>query len=290
VALFSGGVDSFVGAAVLLEQGRTPTLVTHSTGSAIPTATKFLRSQLLASGALGSSIPISAHVRDGSNLTTENSQRARSLLFLGSAALVAQATGLRDIFINENGVMAIHTPVTAARIGSFSTRTASPALLENFAHLASAALDSQLSVQNLLQRNTKPEVVERATKLGKGTALAQTVSCWSIGRTRRHCGFCAPCLMRRISFELHDVTDALYDMNPFHGVGDNPAAKDNLVHLIMFARDLIEFDDAEIELEYPEVLNVGPTMTRQESLQLHRRWADQVSLMAQRHPFTARLL
>ena len=189
-------------------------------------------------------------------------------MFLGTAAVAAAAGGTDDVLINENGVMAVHAPMTAARVGSLSTRTASPSLLDAFSSLASSALGRPVRAHNLLQTDTKPEVVVRGVRLGVGHALANTISCWSIGRNRRHCGYCAPCLIRRISMESHGIVDAVYDVNPFHGErADDPTVHDNLVQLLMLAADLAgATNEFEIELDYPEVLNTGSAMTIAESL------------------------
>ena len=129
----------------------------------------------------------------------ESSQRSRTLLFVGAACVVAAVGGSNQVWLNENGIMALHLPLTAARIGSLSTHTASPPIVERMRALASDVLGGQLRVDNHLVAMTKPEVVERAVALGAGAQLQDTVSCWSIGRTRTHCGICAPCLIRRIS-------------------------------------------------------------------------------------------
>lgn len=288
VALFSGGTDSFVGTAQMLADGKTPALLTHASGSAIRTAVGHLRGELRKLGDLGPALTITAQRRGGEG--GENSQRSRSLLFLGVGALVASTLGLDEVFINENGVMAVHAPMTAARLGSLSTRTASPSLLDAFSALATNALGTPISARNLLQQDTKPEVVGRGVGLGVGTALANTISCWSIARNRRHCGYCAPCLIRRISFETHGTMDAIYDTNPLDGDRATDAVvHDNLVQLLMLARDLTEMPPALIELEYTELLNTGAAMTLAQSVDMHARWGTQALAVAHNHPYAAGL-
>lgn len=291
VALFSGGMDSFAGAAQLVADGRVPALVTHSTGSAAPAAVRYLQGEIQKLGDLGPLMKLTAQ-RRGQTGTAENSQRSRSLLFLGLAAVVAAASGVEDVYINENGVMAVHAPMTAARVGSLSTRTASPKLVDAFAAVARTALEApSLQVHNILQRDTKPEVAGRAVSLGVGHCLANTVSCWSIARNSRHCGYCAPCLIRRISMETHGVVDALYDHNPFDGErSDDPVAHDNLVQLLMLAQDLINMDGFEVQLDYPELLNTGASMSIEDSMAMHRRWGEQAIAVARAHSYSASLL
>jgi hypothetical protein len=51
---------------------------------------------------------------------SENSQRSRSYLFLTLAALCARRVGHDEVLvIAENGQMAIHLPITQARIGPY---------------------------------------------------------------------------------------------------------------------------------------------------------------------------
>ena len=143
-----------------------------------------------------------------------------------------------------------------------------------------------MTVTNRLVHLTKPKVVGRAVALGHGADMAQTVSCWQIGRTRRHCGICAPCLLRRISCERHGVPDVPYD----HDVFDDPAAlnddkaRDNLTHFISLVEDLGELDDVTMEIEYPELINGAPALTLAQTIDLHRRWADEASTVLFAHP------
>ena len=118
------------------------------------------------------------------------------MLYMGLACLVADGMSASRVFLNENGIMAIHAPLTAARSGSFSTRTASPRVILEFASLASIALDRDMTIDNTLVQFTKPEVAKLGIDLGVGDQLKKTVSCWQIGRTPEHCGRCVPCLVR----------------------------------------------------------------------------------------------
>ena len=207
------------------------------------------------------------------------------------ASIAATAAGTKDVFINENGIMAIHLPMTAARAGSLSTHTASPSVLERLQDLLKDVLGAPIEIHNNLLKCTKPEVVEIGRELGTETALASTVSCWSIGRTGRHCGICAPCLMRRISFELHGVQDVLYDADAFDDgdVLQNEFACDNLTHLVRVVRDLRVLDDLELQLNYPELLNGGARLSLDATIDLHRRWQEEASEILVNHPVPAGL-
>jgi 7-cyano-7-deazaguanine synthase in queuosine biosynthesis len=287
VALLSGGQDSFVGALDLISAGRTPLLLSHTASGATNTAQAKVEEHLRAMHAAVHRLKLSARKKNEAGFPgDESSQRSRTFLFVGAAAVIAAAGGSNQVWLNENGIMALHVPMTAARIGSLSTHTASPPIVERMRALASDVLDVDLRVDNDLVSKTKPEVVELAVSLGAGDQLQDTVSCWSIGRSRTHCGLCAPCLLRRISCETHGVADVEYEADVFDDVSsiDDPRARDNLAHLIAFVDDLTELDDVELEYEYPDLVSGEPVMSLAEAIAMHRRWAAQASAVLFSHP------
>jgi 7-cyano-7-deazaguanine synthase in queuosine biosynthesis len=292
VTLVSGGQDSFTGALDLLDAGRTPLLLSHTASGAVNSAQNAVEAVLKGRNPDIARIKLGAQkARDRPFPGMESSQRSRTLLFVGAAALVAARGGSGEVVLNENGIMALHLPLTPARIGSLSTHTASPPILERMRVLASDVLGQPLRVDNRLVRMTKPEVVGRAIELGHGHDMVNTVSCWQIGRTFRHCGFCAPCLLRRVSCEHHELGDVPYDADLFDDPAalDDPRARDNLTHLISLIEDLGELTDLELEYEYPELLGGEPAMALSESIDLHRRWATQASGVLFSHPVPASL-
>lgn len=286
VALLSGGQDSFAGALELLDRGARPFLLSHSASGAVNTA------QTQVESILREIRPDTVRVHIGAGKAPnqpfpgpESSQRSRTLLFVGVAALIAIAGGSNRVYLNENGIMAIHIPLTAARIGSLSTHTASPPIVARMQELARAALGGDLEIGNILVSRTKPEVVEIAVALGHGDDMQHTVSCWQIGRTRTHCGYCAPCIMRRISCETHGVADVPYDVDVFDDVHalDDQRARDNLTHFVALIDDLASLPDVDLEYEYPELLSGAPAMDLADSIALHRRWAAQADAVMSSH-------
>jgi Queuosine biosynthesis protein QueC len=280
IALLSGGMDSFVGAVDLQAAGGRPLLLSHPASGATNTAQSAVEGILRGRHSDLVRVKLSAARARGSDLAgSEPSERSRTLMFIGAAAVLAVAGGSRQIYLNENGIMALHLPLTAARVGSLSTQTAAPPILERMRVLCEAALGGPIALDNGLVNLTKPEVVERAVDLGYESDLQETVSCWAIGRTRTHCGICVPCLMRRISCELHGVVDVPYDRDLFEDSAEpaDARAQDNLTHIVAFVDDLVELADHELEVEYPEILNGRPMLSHEEARDLHRRWGDQAS-------------
>lgn len=292
IALLSGGQDSFAGALEMLDRGSRPLLLSHSASGAVNTA------QTQVEGFLRGIQPDLLRVRIGAGKApnqlfpgSESSQRSRTLLFVGIAALVAHAGGSNRVYLNENGIMAVHVPLTAARIGSLSTHTASPPIVARMEALANAALGGGIEIRNDLVDRTKPEVVAVAVGLGHGDKMQHTVSCWQIGRTRTHCGICAPCIMRRISCETHGIADVPYDLDIFEDaeVMNDDRACDNLAHFVALVDDLASLTDVELEYEYPELLSGAPAMTMAGSISLHRRWASQADAVLAAHSVPASL-
>lgn len=292
VALFSGGMDSFVGAIELANDGRSPLFASHVAGGPTRAAQHRLEPVVAARTSASEFQSITAQRAAGFG-EVEGSQRSRTLLFVGCAALVASVLDLHEVFLNENGVMAVHLPLTEARIGSLSTRTAAPSLLDEMSRLISDALGSQMTVRNLLIGDTKPDVVLRAQHLNCDSALPDTLSCWSVGHTGRHCGYCAPCMMRRISCAVNGAPDAPYEHDVFADPAvtlQRPFAQDNLAHFVACIKYLTAADDLDIELDYPELLGGGLQITEREALEVHRRWANQALPYLQAQPVSGRLL
>jgi hypothetical protein len=132
--LFSGGLDSLAGAVDLLDEMGIAgvQLASHVTGNPM---TRGCQNNLHAylEGRYGSPIarvPIRTGGRNDPELQyptdeLEVSQRTRSFTFLTIGVLAARRRGMsKVVMIAENGQMAIHVPLSAARVGAFSTHTA----------------------------------------------------------------------------------------------------------------------------------------------------------------------
>ena len=208
IALFSGGLDSGLGVLDLLDEGVRPLLVSHA-----PRGDKTYQSSV---ASLLSPLPQrfefnSYPSRDGaSEITT----RTRSFLFLTFAALVAQAVrsfrgaATIDLFMCENGLIALNPPLTARRIGALSTRTAHPHYLSLLQQLFDA-IDLGVSINNPHRHETKGEMLARSVKKQRATAkfASSTVSCGNWKRKNIQCGRCWPCSIRRSSFHHAGLVD-----------------------------------------------------------------------------------
>jgi len=145
VSLLSGGVDSLAGAAMLLEARRRPHLILHYSGNptvrqAQDSVVTMLRNNWPASHVTSVVYAAPDTSRDEALSfpepeCREDSRRVRSLLFMVLAAVSAATAGLEEIYLPENGILTAALPLTRARIGSFSTRSTDPGVINQFNRL-----------------------------------------------------------------------------------------------------------------------------------------------------------
>lgn len=220
VCLFSGGLDSLVGAIDRLETNKDEKLllVGHHDGDiAGPLSDqKRLLEQLQPTykGRTSSVLVRVGHSPKGSDVTL----RSRSLIFLALGVYAASALSPdMSLLIPENGTIAVNVPLTPSRRGSCSTRTTHPYFLKTFERvLGAVGLKNPLS--NPLEWKTKGEVVSQCKNLTVLKRLAQlSVSCARRGhkrswpdRTAKECGRCMPCIYRRASLHAIGRDDEKY--------------------------------------------------------------------------------
>lgn len=208
VCLFSGGLDSLIGASDLVATGRNPYLVSQ-------VARGDTKKQVYFAGRIGNGLK---RLELNHNVVcpwqNERSQRARSIIFLAYGVLMATALGRYQegkpvtLYVCENGFISINPALTAARLGSLSTRTTHPVFMVQFqSMLATAGLNVQL--ENPYQFKTKGEMlVEADDQAFLKTHAAQSTSCGRFAHFGyRHCGRCVPCQIRRAAFHAWGKTD-----------------------------------------------------------------------------------
>lgn len=214
ICLFSGGLDSFIGAINLLRLGERPIFVSHWWD---PNASKHQRACL---DALSRRYPheelrqVRARVGfDHETLadsSVEDTLRGRSFLFFALAAAAASAVGrATTIVVPENGLISLNVPLDPLRVGALSTRTTHPFYMARFNELL-AGLRISARLDNPYRHRTKGEMVEEcADKEFLRTTAKLSMSCSAEGKHRhdrdpsrrkiQHCGHCVPCLIRRAS-------------------------------------------------------------------------------------------
>jgi 7-cyano-7-deazaguanine synthase in queuosine biosynthesis len=218
VCLFSGGLDSFVGAIDLLSEGVRPLLVSHSKAADVSPSQKNCAKAL--EDYFISAIPkkIHAFIRipkdklfDGKD-GIENSERGRSFLFLALGGITASTLGDKTkLYMPENGLISLNIPLNSLRIGSHSTRTTHPHYLAQMDSLFES-LKLGAKIINPFQFKTKGQMLMEC-KVSQLIIDTQTMSCshslagrWS-RQGNTHCGYCVPCIIRQASYKSAKLKD-----------------------------------------------------------------------------------
>lgn len=242
LALFSGGLDSLIGAIDALEAGRTPLLISHAgegaTSDAQATIFEALKTHYRGRAfdrlRLWMTFP-DGFVRGSSG---ENTTRGRSFLFF--ALGVFAGTGLDGTFtlkVPENGLIAVNVPLDPLRLGALSTRTTHPFYIARW-NDALTVLGISGRIENPYWDRTKGEMAEECANPALLRQLTPaSLSCasptkgrWQ-GLSTQHCGYCLPCLIRRAAllkglrpdtdptvYTVHDLTAHALDTRQSEGV------------------------------------------------------------------------
>jgi 7-cyano-7-deazaguanine synthase in queuosine biosynthesis len=302
--LFSGGLDSLAAAIDLLDEFGTDStqLVSHVTGNQVTRGTQQRLVAYLESK-YHSTIKRVA-VRTGghkhkdfdfpSDQEREETQRTRSFMFLTIAALAARRSGQSEVvMIAENGQMAIHLPLSAARIGAFSTHTAHPEFVQLATQLFSTLLDYNITISNPFLYKTKAEVVRKLVSKHV-PAIADSVSCWRGSRvsTSNHCGECVPCLVRRIALEANKLKLSEYSRDLLEenvsALREDDEGKRNLAELCEFALAFKTLSPVDLQFSYPDLFSAYFQMD--EAIGMYKRFADEAFDVLTRYPAVAALL
>ncbi|XWE60011.1 7-cyano-7-deazaguanine synthase [Sporomusa sphaeroides] len=218
VCMFSGGLDSFVGAIDILEDNVGHTLfVSHYGGGK---GTKEYQDLLKEKFIDGYGVEIRdfhqyyAKVVGG----IEDTTRTRSFLFFTHAIAVASTLGKSvDLIIPENGLISLNIPLTFSRFGTSSTRTTHPFYLKLLQTLL-YNINIPVRLKNPYQFYTKGEMLNNCKNQEfLKHNLANTMSCShpDIGRRlketkTRHCGYCLPCVIRQAAIKRAEFKDESY--------------------------------------------------------------------------------
>ncbi len=220
VCLYSGGLDSFVGALDQLSCRNSVVLVGHYGSGQGPTC--IAQRHAIAALRRRYNDVIAPYLRfwvappkialGVSEITT----RGRAILFLALGTVIADAIKATQLIVPENGLISLNVPLTTSRIGSFSTRSTHPHLKHLFQEiLLSLNMNVELTFPYHFQ--TKGEMLQNcADQKTLRANIAETMSCAHPGAGRflgtkvayQHCGYCLPCLVRRMSIRsfMEDTT------------------------------------------------------------------------------------
>lgn len=233
VSLFSGGLDSAIGAIDLLTVGRAPLLVSHAYKG------DKSRQDQIAERLNGrySRFEINADPHHYQGLT-DITMRTRSFNFLAFAAVGACAVQVVsqqkkvDLFVPENGFISLNAPLTPRRIGTLSTRTTHPYFIASIQQLFDA-VGIPCQIINPYQFKTKGQMAHQCLNKHLLTEIVEsTVSCSHWKRTNQQCGVCVPCIIRRASLHAGGINrDAGYTFQSLAKVMNEIDRRDDLIAL-----------------------------------------------------------
>lgn len=210
VSLFSGGLDSLIGAIDLVEAGASPLLVSHSGDGAASSAQdecfRGLKSHFASRMFDRIRVWLNFPNDTVKDVAPESTTRGRSFLFFAIGALAG--TGLERPFVlrvPENGLISLNVPLDILRLGSHSTRTTHPFYIARWNELL-AMLGIEGRIENPYWNRTKGQMIAAcANQALLRQLLPISLSCSSPSKGRwqghgiEHCGYCLPCLIRRAS-------------------------------------------------------------------------------------------
>jgi hypothetical protein len=191
--------------------------------------------------------------------------------------------------------MAIHLPLTNARIGAFSTHTAHPDVLAPMREYLASALGYEMVIENPFVHQTKAEVVQKLVDQ-MPEVIEVTESCWKNARGgaggAHHCGECVPCYVRRIAIESHSADPTRYGRDlwaaDFARLGPEDIGRRNLSDLVEFVRTIELSTDADIMELWPELYSEHIDAPR--TIAMYRRFAGEARTVLGSRPAVAALL
>ena len=234
VCLFSGGLDSTIGAIDLIAQGRRPLLVSHAY-KADGSHQDAIAAQLNKNYSRFA-VNADPHSATGESDTT---MRTRSINFIALAAAGCDAVSqvnqieIVDLVIPENGLISLNAPLTSRRIGSLSTRTTHPHFLTTIKEIF-ASVGIRANMINPYQFFTKGEMIRMCREQYiLQTVLANTVSCSHWKRKNQQCGCCVPCLIRRAAIAKSSLKEPeFYRFQNLRAILSDAERRDDLFALV----------------------------------------------------------
>jgi hypothetical protein len=219
VSLFSGGLDSLIGAIDSLEAGQRPLFASHGGDGSVSSPQQQLFATLaklyqgkIALERLRMGLRLPTAIVPG--IATEDSTRGRSFLFFALGVLAASSLQKpTTVRVPENGLISLNVPLDSTRLGSNSTRTTHPYYVHRWNELLKS-LGIPCTLVNPYWDKTKGQMISECVNpdfLKKLSPLSISCAHPSYKRYAKdnidHCGTCVPCIIRRASFAASPLDD-----------------------------------------------------------------------------------
>lgn len=236
LCMFSGGLDSGIGAINLIEEKESIDeilFISHyGGGKGTKEYQDYLKESLIKKYGISEKHFYQNHAKAINAI--EDTTRTRSFMFFSHA--IAYATAMKnkvELIIPENGLISLNIPLTYTRLGTSSTRTTHPHYIKMLQQLV-LDLGIQVHIINPYQFKTKGEMIlECKNRELLQDNIINTMSCShpDVGRFRGathayHCGYCFPCTIRRAAIKKGQLNDTSEYWDDSYSSGDT--AKHNL--------------------------------------------------------------
>ena len=207
VNLFSGGMDSLIGAIDSMERMTDGTVFLASHYDDTMGGPKTDQKRLLhrfVSAYNGRYKKFTVPILIAPELSFDTTCRSRSLLFIAIALQVAAYKNV-DIVVSENGSVSLNYPLSPSRRASCSTRTTHPVVITKLKKLFEN-VGMPINIVNPYEFMTKGEMVQVcANQTFLLDVLPVSNSCGKRARKQffledhsaTHCGHCMPCMYRK---------------------------------------------------------------------------------------------
>lgn len=247
VMLFSGGLDSLVGAIDLLETTESTVWpISHSSANArtVHTQRKLIEALQRDYGSRINWRVLTCHLHGVR--APEESQRTRAFLYCSMAFALALRLGQSRFYVYENGVTALNFPKRGGMINARASRTAHPKTLRLLERLFSLVAGQHFIIETPFQQRTKTDVLEILKKHKKAGLLNASVSCSKTFKemgNATHCGECSQCVDRRFAAYAADCDSADnasgYDYDFIHESVRNGETKTTIIDYLRQARTFV---------------------------------------------------
>jgi 7-cyano-7-deazaguanine synthase in queuosine biosynthesis len=207
VSLFSGGLDSFIGAIDLLSNQEKPFFVSHYKASESKVQNNLIdkiKTKFGEDNFKSQRFWVQPNQKNQIS-EKENTSRARSFLFITLGISVANCLNEQiELYLPENGLISLNVPLTRSRIGSHSTRTTHPFFVKGL-NTIFEKMGIGNRIVNPYRFKTKGEMIlqcENREFLDR--TILDTISCSHPENSRfqgrepgLNCGYCVPCIIRQ---------------------------------------------------------------------------------------------
>jgi 7-cyano-7-deazaguanine synthase in queuosine biosynthesis len=286
VSLFSGGMDSLIGALDLLAGEDKIAFVGHYGGG----KTKTFQDKIV--NKISEVYPGRFNIHRIHVLPPliiakkgETTMRSRSILFIALGLAVADVCGEGvPLNIPENGLISLNVPLTGARDGSASTRTTHPYFISLFRELLiELNINHPLNLPykfmtkgEMLRQVTNQQLLARIVPLSMSCAHPEAER-WHGGASNQHCGYCFPCIIRQASSYAANLEDGAMSVDIVNHPPDYNAKKGHDLRAVKIS--LARIRNRSLNRVVFDVLDSGPIPPEelQSYVDVYRRGMEEVS-------------